>query len=557
MTITKDTRIPAATIIASLAIAVLALLALAGSAQAAGQIAYDGCVANDASQGCADVPAAPLDAPTGVAISPDGKSVYASSFLSNSVAHFFRGGPDGQISYDGCIANSGAQDCFDLPFDSLGGARQVAVSPDGKSVYVVSTGVIAHFFRGGPDGQISYDGCVSDDGSQGCADIPGTGVPLDGANDVAVSPDGKSVYVSSGFSDSVTHFFRSTGGGQISFDGCVNNDGSQGCADIPGTGAPLLGANDVAVSPDGKSVYVASFFNDSVTHFFRSTLGGQISFDGCVANDASQGCADVPAAPLDGASGVAVSPDNKSVYVTADLGDSVTHLFRSTVGGQISYDGCLANDASQECADVPAAPLDGATEVAVSPDGKSVYVASFFTDSVSHFFRGGPDGQISYDGCLANDAFQECADIPGAPLSGASGLAVSPDGKSVYVSSEASDSVAHFFRAVDPDPDPKPDPNGNEDPEQPTINEDTNPPQTTIDKGPKRKTNGRATRIRFSSDEPGSRFECRLDRGKFKPCGSPRQLKRLRKGKHRFAVRAIDRAGNVDPTPAKARWRVR
>lgn len=62
--------------------------------------------------------------------------------------------------------------------------------------------------------------------------------------------------------------------------------------------------------------------------------------------------------------------------------------------------------------------------------------------------------------------------------------------------------------------------------------------------------------VGVSSNERGSRFECRLDRGKFKPCGSPRELKRLGKGKHRFVVRAVDRAGNVDPTPAKARWRI-
>jgi subtilisin-like proprotein convertase family protein len=81
-------------------------------------------------------------------------------------------------------------------------------------------------------------------------------------------------------------------------------------------------------------------------------------------------------------------------------------------------------------------------------------------------------------------------------------------------------------------------------------------PETTIDKGPNRKTERRTARFRFSSSEPGSTFECKLDRRKFKPCSSARRLKRLRPGRHRFAVRAIDAAGNVDPTPAKHRWRV-
>ena len=33
-------------------------------------------------------------------------------------------------------------------------------------------------------------------------------------------------------------------------------------------------------------------------------------------------------------------------------------------------------------------------------------------------------------------------------------------------------------------------------------------------------------------------------------------MKRLKKGKHKFQVRAIDAAGNVDPSPAKDKFKV-
>jgi hypothetical protein len=59
----------------------------------------------------------------------------------------------------------------------------------------------------------------------------------------------------------------------------------------------------------------------------------------------------------------------------------------------------------------------------------------------------GAVGQIGYDGCLANDASQGCGDLPGAPLTQAEGVVVSPDGGSVYAA--GSDGVLHFFRAVD------------------------------------------------------------------------------------------------------------
>jgi DNA-binding beta-propeller fold protein YncE len=262
---------------------------------------------------------------------------------------------------------------------------------------------------------------------------------------VAVSPDGTSVYVASSGSDSVAHFARNGPDGQIVYAGCLNDDGTQGCVDVPG--APLNGASGVAVSPDSRSVYVASFDGDSVGYLFRSTATGQLAWDGCLNNDGSQNCGNLPGAPLDGATGVAVSPDGTSVYVASSLSDSIAHLFRSTDTGQLAWDGCLNDDGTENCRDLPGAPLDGANAVAVSPDGTSVYVASIVSDSVAHLSRG-PDGQVAWDDCLNDDGTESCRDLPGAPLDGANAVAVSPDGTSVYVASINANSVAHFLREL-------------------------------------------------------------------------------------------------------------
>jgi hypothetical protein len=57
--------------------------------------------------------------------------------------------------------------------------------------------------------------------------------------------------------------------------------------------------------------------------------------------------------------------------------------------------------------------------------------------------------------------------------------------------------------------------------------------------------------------EPGATFHCKLDRGRWRTCRSPKTYRKLRPGGHTFRVRAIDAAGNVDPTAAKRRWHVR
>jgi hypothetical protein len=84
---------------------------------------------------------------------------------------------------------------------------------------------------------------------------------------------------------------------------------------------------------------------------------------------------------------------------------------------------------------------------------------------------------------------------------------------------------------------------------------DTRAPKTTITKAPKAKLKKKSAVVTFSADEAGVSFECKLDAGAYAPCSSPAALKRLKKGKHAFSVRATDAAGNVGE-PATAKFKV-
>jgi parallel beta-helix repeat protein len=83
---------------------------------------------------------------------------------------------------------------------------------------------------------------------------------------------------------------------------------------------------------------------------------------------------------------------------------------------------------------------------------------------------------------------------------------------------------------------------------------DTDAPETSIIKAPPRRAARTWAKFRFGSDEPGSTFLCKLDRRPFKPCRSPRIYRHLRPGRHAFRVRAIDAAGNADPSAALRRF---
>ena len=48
-----------------------------------------------------------------------------------------------------------------------------------------------------------------------------------------------------------------------------------------------------------------------------------------------------------------------------------------------------------------------------------------------------------------------------------------------------------------------------------------------------------------------------IERGPWRACKSPFRTARLSRGRHQVSVRAIDRAGNRDRTPARRRFRIR
>ena len=90
-----------------------------------------------------------------------------------------------------------------------------------------------------------------------------------------------------------------------------------------------------------------------------------------------------------------------------------------------------------------------------------------------------------------------------------------------------------------------------------TAPTDSTPPQTTITKRPKNRIKSHVATFAFSASEPGSTFECRLDRNLgHSRCTSPQTVHRIGLGKHTFEVRATDHAGNTDATSAADNWKV-
>jgi DNA-binding beta-propeller fold protein YncE len=423
-----------------------------------------GCINDDALTGCADGRA--LTNANGVAVSPDGMSVYVASFTSHAVAIFDRvlsGERYGKLKQKpgtaGCISLSGDPGC--ATGVALLGAASIVVSPDGKNVYVAAFGghAIAIFDRdtsGGPThGELTQkaipDGCVALSNAS-C----NPAVAISGPISVAVSPNGASVYVASPGSDSLTTFDRAVDGTltqKAGPDGCTTEVLVAGCTD----GKALNGAQSVAVSPNGGSVYVASADSDGIAIFDRAADGvvtQKSGLDGCVTDDGSAATC-VDGLGLNSSSSVAVSPDGRHVYATSTFVSTVT-IFNRTNGGvdngklvqKSGATGCFADNpgVATGCADGKG--LGSAVGVTVSSDGKSVYVAGL--QGAMGIFDRDVGGLLTQstgkDGCFStNGSSGECKKARG--IAGAAWIALSPIGRSLYVASYTGNGVAAFARS--------------------------------------------------------------------------------------------------------------
>jgi hypothetical protein len=86
---------------------------------------------------------------------------------------------------------------------------------------------------------------------------------------------------------------------------------------------------------------------------------------------------------------------------------------------------------------------------------------------------------------------------------------------------------------------------------------DKKAPNTAITSFPPALTNNPVATFTFTSTEVGSGFQCKLDSDPFAPCTSPFVSGALADGKHTFRVKAVDDAGNLDKSAAKAKaWTV-
>ncbi|MDA0185615.1 lactonase family protein [Solirubrobacter phytolaccae] len=406
-----------------------------------------------------------------VVVSPDQRHVYvvASGGAvtgSNGVAVFARDAASGVLSARACVTATGGDgrvgsDGLCGRADALRDARALAFSPDGRFVYVVAAGsnAVSWFSRDVETGVLTQVGCIKH--TFGFGERCASGYALDGAAGVAVSPDGKHVYVAGERSGAVVTFARDAGTGALTELGCVSDTGSDGqCAD----GVALAGAQSVLMASDGEDVYVTSALSGSVVGLRRDATTGALTPRACLLADAPVGgpCTSVPS--LVGARGGTLSPDGRNLYVAGYEENTLTTLTRDPATGALAAAGCLqyGSPTREEVVDpeefydededterlpgcVRAAALSQPTAVTVAADGRTVFAVGGY--SLTAFTRDVATGALTQFGCAETYLTLKACSASRA-VEGGGALAASGDGRNLYVTSATWSSVAVFSASV-------------------------------------------------------------------------------------------------------------
>ncbi len=384
--------------------------------------------------------------PDGIGPGTGGNFVYATGFTEGALTTFHRADADGALTYLGKLLDNTTQGF--LLVDGLAGASGLVVSPDGLNIYVAgeSDDKVAVFTRNSGTGQPTYIEVVA----QGDVQTTGTVDGLDGAQDLALSPDGKHLYVVSPSEDSVAVLQRDASlSGRLSWLQ-VLKDGAGG---VDG----LDGANSASVSPDGRHVYVTGGVDGAVAVFVRETDTGSADFGKLtflqVLKDEAAG-----GTRLAGAAGIELSPDGAFAYVASAVDDAVSVFSRNTTESDALNFGKLTflserHEGEASGLGGAATGLDGARQSVVSPDGQHLYLASQDSDAVVVFQRNAATGSLKFVEVHRDGASSACVQPNPClvtSLDGAGALALDPAGANVYLAARNDSALTVFVRAGAP-----------------------------------------------------------------------------------------------------------
>ena len=380
----------------------------------------------------------------------------------------------------GCRAVPGA-----IPEDtqsSLAGVVGLLPGKEGKSLYAVGnmTSAITQLAVGPAPGRIAFGPCFTGDSFlQKCTNVPGAQAnagdsPIANPTAAAISPDGRSLYLTSGdfHGATVARFVRDPGSGALTYGDCLSGAhgsgpaGTAACALIPsatreGYGSGLAEPSGIAISADGSLVYVTAALDQSVVVFARNPADGRLEFKRCVSsNPRAKACIQVPGDDvLDEVTAPLISADGRFLYTAAERAGTID-TFAIDGGGGIAYRRCLTGATGPKGCERggPATggpyTLQTPSGLIETPDRRFIYATTNYGPIIA-LKRNRASGKLSPASCISGFSGDrgKCTLVPrssrlasGSPLYGTHTAILSGNGKTMFVAVRGEAGVTELQR---------------------------------------------------------------------------------------------------------------
>lgn len=422
-----------------------------------GKLTPKGCISDTAADPECAARADALDGPAGLAMSPDGKSLYVAAHEGDAIVHLRRNRRTGKLRDAGCIDDVGGPDPCAAHRDGLDGIADVAISEDGRHVYSASLfdATLLHFRRNVTTGKLTFAHCIDDAGMAPVDNVcePSTD-GLNYASNIALGPEGRSLYVTGAIDDALVRFSLSRRG-KPRARGCIEDDDKtfqQGECSVESEG--LQFPSGIAIRPNGRALYVPAFGDDALTRFKRNPRTGAIAFAECVrdrntvpADGDPDDCAR-RAEALDDAGSVGISPDGRYLYA-GTVNISSFSIFRlQGRKGALRSRGCVEGPFSSNTCGTVSNGIGRSSDFAFDRRGRSMYVAG--GPSVGIFKRYPRTGLVDERPCIDDDDRPPSATVctrEGTGILGTGALELSADDRYLYTAAATDDAVGILRRA--------------------------------------------------------------------------------------------------------------
>ena len=380
-----------------------------------------------------------LEGAWGIAVSADGSLLFVTADFDDALSVWRVNAEAGTLTQSVLYLDDdgieGLPEGAAGEFDGLFGPSAIALSPDGSLLFVTAIEDVLSVWQVNAEaGTLTQSALYRDDRRGG--NFGG----LNGLLGLALSPDGSLLFVTARSGDSLSVWRVNAAQGTIEQTQLLEDDSGN----IDG----LNGANGLVLNADGTLLFVTGQDDNALSVWRVNAAEGTLMLSALyLDDDGTEGLPEGAAGEFDGLGGaeaLTLSPDGSLLFVTGQDDDALSVWRVDAFSGTLTQSALYKNSR-------PFGGLDGAADLALSPDGSTLFVTAQSDDALSIWQVNAEAGTLRQRTLYIDDSSGGDFDgLDGALRDGILSLTLSSDGRLLFVTANVDNalSVWHIIPRV-------------------------------------------------------------------------------------------------------------